>query len=84
MPAAAVHWLAAPLQHGIGTGQTLQRYIAGTIAAGKGLGVASDCALRIRRHGQAEPLQLMLYPIDRDALLRGGDVHRLSRQVAGA
>jgi DNA-binding CsgD family transcriptional regulator len=49
----------------------LQRCIAATIAAGKGRGIASDCALRLRRHRQAEPLQVMLYPLGRDALLCG-------------
>lgn len=51
--------------------QTLQRCIAATIAAGKGLGVASDCALRIRRCRQCEPLQVMLYPLGRDVMQCG-------------
>lgn len=54
-----------------GTREALQRCIAATIAAGSGLGLASDSALRIRRHRQAEPLHVMLYPLGRDALLAG-------------
>lgn len=51
--------------------EALQRCIAATIAAGSGLGLASDSALRIRRDRRAEPLHVMLYPLGRDALLAG-------------
>ena len=51
--------------------EALQRCIAATTAAGSGLGLASDSALRIRRHRRAESLHVMLYPLGRDALLAG-------------
>ncbi len=54
-----------------GERQSLQRCIAQAIAAGKGLGLASDGALRIRRSRQSEPLQVTIYPLGRDALLAG-------------
>jgi DNA-binding CsgD family transcriptional regulator len=54
-----------------GDRERLQRCIAATIAAGNGLGLSSDGALLVRRRSQAQPLQVMLYPLGRDALLAG-------------
>lgn len=70
-----------------GEREALQRCMAATIAAGKGLGVASDCALCIRRRQQPKPLQVMLYPLGRDALLCGSAAAMFilrSGPVAGA
>jgi DNA-binding CsgD family transcriptional regulator len=52
----------------------LQRSIAATIAASKGVGLASDCALKVRRRRHTEPLNVMLYPLCSDTLSCGGVV----------
>jgi DNA-binding CsgD family transcriptional regulator len=60
-----------PVADDPGERQALQRCIAATIAAGRGLGVASDCVLSVRRRQQAPPLYVTLYPLGREALLHG-------------
>ena len=60
-----------PLAADPGQQQALQRVLAAMIAAGMGLGVQSDSALRITRRRQPAPLQVMVYPLGRDALLQG-------------
>jgi len=49
----------------------LQRIISEAIAAGQGCGSASSGALKVRRRGQAEALQVMLYPLGQAAFVTG-------------
>lgn len=54
-----------------GERQALAAVIAASIAAGRGLGVRSDCAVRVRRQQRAEPLHVMVYPLSPHTLLVG-------------
>jgi DNA-binding CsgD family transcriptional regulator len=51
--------------------RALKRSIASTIAAGRGVGLGVEGAVVIRRRRHQEPLQVMLYPLCRDAILPG-------------
>lgn len=60
-----------PLAHDPREQQTLRRLVAGAIAAGKGMGLMSDGALRISRYKRPTPLQLMVYPLGCDVFVEG-------------
>jgi DNA-binding CsgD family transcriptional regulator len=67
-------WVQAdgrPTAHDSRDRQALDRCIASTIASGRGLGLASNGALSIRRHCRSGPLQVMVYPLCRDTVLAG-------------
>jgi DNA-binding CsgD family transcriptional regulator len=51
--------------------QALERCIASTIASGRGLSLASNGALSVRRHRRPGHLQIMIYPLCRDTVLAG-------------
>ena len=51
--------------------QALERCIASAITSGRGLGLASNGALSIRRQRHPGRLQVMVYPLCRDTILPG-------------
>jgi DNA-binding CsgD family transcriptional regulator/GAF domain-containing protein len=51
--------------------QAVKRSITSTIAAGRGVSLATQATVVVRRRRHPEPLQVMLYPLCPDAILPG-------------